>query len=514
MSVAKATFPETDHQSNKPATSGGRSSSDMRNAFSALFQGDLSPLRPRAQDTPDLTIKVNPTLVGLFFKQVWQGATAPLTFAGGNSPSVSAPSSHPRIDLLTIDSTGTLAWTAGAENSSPVAPDCPISKIPICYIYCKTTMTKIVNYEDKDTNPNEGYIYQDVRPFLNLGGGDTLSDGTFTVTAKEIAKSFINIMLAFFKISVLGGYAFYNLIDGFMDEFEDETGVDTGSCVNQSFSTKCYQPTGGLEVTISQLNANQSNRIGGGGAGTDAIFEKFKALTTEPIKKITVNLYRDANTAGTFTVYIYSDNGAGKPLSVLATFSNIAISSLTTSPVNYDFTGNFVPTANTIYHIVGIFTGFDSGYIGVSYYDAGGYADGAGGYRATPSMVWIYIGGDPIPCYYFKVWQEAPYDNMTLISNAFVVGAVPTKSRIVLFEEDVDAVTINTDIKAYMSRDNGTNWTQHTLTDEGDYGNGQRILASGAIDISGQPSGSNVKWKVTTHNNKNLKFHAVGSNWD
>ena len=105
-------------------------------------------------------------------------------------------------------------------------------------------------------------------------------------------------------------------------------------------------------------------------------------------------------------------------------------------------------------------------------------------------------------------------NNMTLISNATTAEAQPAKSRIVLFEEDVDAVTINTDLKAYVSRDGGTTYTQHTLVDEGDYDTSKRILSTEAIDISGQPSGTSMKWKVETLNNKNLKLHAVGENWD
>ena len=82
--------------------------------------------------------------------------------------------------------------------------------------------------------------------------------------------------------------------------------------------------------------------------------------------------------------------------------------------------------------------------------------------------------------------------NMTLIANAVTATAAPTEARIVLFEEDVDAVTVNTDLKAYASRDGGTTYTQITLTDEGDYDTNQQILA-GTVDISGQPSGTSMK---------------------
>ncbi|GAH35292.1 unnamed protein product, partial [marine sediment metagenome] len=94
----------------------------------------------------------------------------PLNYAGGNSPALVAPVGDPRIDLLTIDSAGTLAWTAGSEDASPTPPNCPAHKTPICYVYCKTTMDRILDYEEKDDDATEAYIYKDVRPFVNLGG--------------------------------------------------------------------------------------------------------------------------------------------------------------------------------------------------------------------------------------------------------------------------------------------------------------------------------------------------------
>jgi hypothetical protein len=103
---------------------------------------------------------------------------------------------------------------------------------------------------------------------------------------------------------------------------------------------------------------------------------------------------------------------------------------------------------------------------------------------------------------------------MTLLSNAYTAEATPTKGRLVLFEEDVDAITLNTDLKGYISRDGGTTWTQITLTDEGDYETGKRILSTVATDISGQPSGTSMKWKVETLNEKQLKLHGTGMQWD
>ena len=90
----------------------------------------------------------------------------------------------------------------------------------------------------------------------------------------------------------------------------------------------------------------------------------------------------------------------------------------------------------------------------------------------------------------------------TIISNAFTSTGVPTLSRIVVFEENVDTPTLNTDIIASISRDGGSTFTTATLSDSGYVtgSSGQRILA-GTVDISGQPSGTNLRWKLTLANN-------------
>ena len=170
----------------KPETNALRDSATVRNNLNALFRGDLSPLRARAQTVPDMTVAIAGTNFEAFWSQTWVGLNLPLDFAGGNSPTITAPTANPRIDLLTINSAGVLSWTQGAESASPTPPNCPAEKIPICWIYCKTTMIKIVNFEDQSANPNEGYIYRDVRPFLNLGGGTGLIATNFQSFDKDL----------------------------------------------------------------------------------------------------------------------------------------------------------------------------------------------------------------------------------------------------------------------------------------------------------------------------------------
>jgi len=100
----------------------------------------------------------------------------------------------------------------------------------------------------------------------------------------------------------------------------------------------------------------------------------------------------------------------------------------------------------------------------------------------------------------------------TIVSDTFTSSSVATSARIVVFEENVDTPTLNTDIIASVSRD-GTNFTNATLSDSGYVTgqSGQRIL-TGQADISGQPSGQSMRWKLALANNQ-VKIHGVALQW-
>lgn len=110
------------------------------------------------QSTPDATLYVEPGVIYFNGLQV--------IFAGGNSPSFSAPSANPRIDLLVMNSSGVLSIVQGSEAASPTAPTYPEDKIPICEVYNRVGQTIIYD----DDNAGQGYVYRDVRPFAMIQG--------------------------------------------------------------------------------------------------------------------------------------------------------------------------------------------------------------------------------------------------------------------------------------------------------------------------------------------------------
>ena len=108
--------------------------------------------------------------------------------------------------------------------------------------------------------------------------------------------------------------------------------------------------------------------------------------------------------------------------------------------------------------------------------------------------------------------------DLTLQSTAKTATAAPTKADLVLLiENSSGTATLNTDIKGYVSRDGSAFTSAVTFTDAGSWGTNKRILAAHDVDLSGITSGTNVKYKITTHNqasgSKVTKIHATSLGW-
>ena len=88
---------------------------------------------------------------------------------------------------------------------------------------------------------------------------------------------------------------------------------------------------------------------------------------------------------------------------------------------------------------------------------------------------------------------------------------------VTLIEDASGTAPLNTDIKGYISRDSGTTFTQGTLVNEGSWGTNKKVLAFHNLDISGQPAGTSMCYKITTHNqsagSKVTRIHATSYGW-
>ena len=75
----------------------------------------------------------------------------------------------------------------------------------------------------------------------------------------------------------------------------------------------------------------------------------------------------------------------------------------------------------------------------------------------------------------------APGANMTLLSNAQTAQAAPTEGRLMIYEEtSTGSTTLDTDLKGYVSRDNGTTYTQTPMTEDTVYDS--QAFNQGGID--------------------------------
>ena len=148
--------------------------------------------------------------------------------------------------------------------------------------------------------------------------------------------------------------------------------------------------------------------------------------------------------------------------------------------------------------------------------EAGGGGGGAGGPYAAGNgghgIVVVRYANNA-----FVTLTEGGNATLQSVDTTAVDGAPTKADLIMLIENFAGTATLNTDIKGYISRDSGTTFTQGTLVDEGSYATStKKILAFHDLDISGQPSGTSICYKITTHNqsaSKKTRIHAVSYGW-
>lgn len=108
-----------------------------------------------------------------------------------------------------------------------------------------------------------------------------------------------------------------------------------------------------------------------------------------------------------------------------------------------------------------------------------------------------------------EVYEFLPATSMTLVPTAITAGSAPNTVDFYLLHRAIDATALNTDIKARVSRDNGSNWSGYvTLADVCQYDASYRLL-KGTADLSALASGTSVKWEVTTLNSTSQRVRAA-----
>jgi hypothetical protein len=102
----------------------------------------------------------------------------------------------------------------------------------------------------------------------------------------------------------------------------------------------------------------------------------------------------------------------------------------------------------------------------------------------------------------------ASVGNMTALSEAISVPAVPDAVTVVARVKHVDSATPGTDYDFYVSRDGGATFSaaltpNDRFTDPSD---GAHVIECNPMDVAGQPSGTSIVLKMVTANNKMVEL--------
>jgi hypothetical protein len=121
---------------------------------------------------------------------------------------------------------------------------------------------------------------------------------------------------------------------------------------------------------------------------------------------------------------------------------------------------------------------------------------------------------DEIAAYEIEIFEEiSPGGISPVISTAITAKRQPETCHLLLFEEDVETINLNTDLKAFCSRDNGVTWTNVELADEGNYDTGKRMLSGTGRFDDDVPAGTSMSYKLEK-TNKDFNVHGIGFEWD
>jgi len=387
-----------------------------------------------------------------------------------------------------------------------------------------------------------------------------ITDSKMADSARKLTDIETNIALLAFHRAADNSKAVFNMVDSVVDTFTDATGIDTSTSTNHSLSSGHYKgqssvsgdATGGTitysggytyhaftgdgsfvapssaNITVLVVGGGGSGRSchtgqcpGDGGGGGSQSYDSNRAVTAQTYTMDVGNggaggtAWNDGQSSTAFGM-----TGSGGSRAIHGGVgpngtSHSAFSSFGASGVfggggggNHQCGGNG-----------GAGHAGNSGCSGGQWGTPGAANTGGGGGGGASSYDSAGGGGTGVILVRYTTNLFTTYStaNLTLQSTATAADATPTTGDIVMMIEDsTGTATLNTDIKGYVSRDGGTTWTQGTLTDEGSWGSSKKVLAFHNLDISAQPAGTSMKYKVTTHNqsaSKETRVHATSLSW-
>ena len=368
-----------------------------------------------------------------------------------------------------------------------------------------------------------------------------------------------------------GGFAFRGMSAGVSDSFEDLTGV--ADTINVSFSSsldKFTANTGHIESSstpggsvTTELGDNTSKT---GWAGETGSFT-FNSPSTNKITSGTtgggsnerLNLARQVDITGAFDLVFKVQNAAniGGWVGIYRASDESHIDTVNNNLNRYgagmfsSSSGHWIngDPASTVGYLVQLsgttaaygynvkgassttVTGLSASSVHKISREAGGaikyYVDDvlkATSTTSTTAAMRVVIGaageGQYLYLDYLQIQtSSAPVityfpANTEIITKETSAASTPSKARVVLLAAPNESITLNTDLIASVSRDNGTTFSAVTLSDSGSYaGSGNVKIYTGEADLGGQPSGNTIKTKIQTVM-KNVEIQGYTTQWN
>ena len=321
-----------------------------------------------------------------------------------------------------------------------------------------------------------------------VSGVDMVANTNYSFTCDVSTTKYAYHRIVFTQCTVNEGPQFQGI--------EYFVGAETGNSLNQTYnSSGDYYHNPGSEEDGTKTVHNQGN-------GSLTMFDASWAVSNNKV-------------VDRIAVHSLTANTSMKVKIALAN-SNTDLDIVYSEAVSHGGTGWETFTLTTSYTIPasGIYrTGVYGGGINYSMDSEGGSRSYIGGDATGSAGVYTFGSGSGSSWGTSMTKAITNPSAMTLVSNTFTAETAPAESSAVFLHQPVDAVTLNTDILGYISRDAGTTWTQGTLVDAGSFDSTTNILTMNAVDISGQPSGTSMRYKIVTANAKEQRLHGAWLAW-
>lgn len=116
-----------------------------------------------------------------------------------------------------------------------------------------------------------------------------------------------------------------------------------------------------------------------------------------------------------------------------------------------------------------------------------------------------------------QVEDEFLFDSNTTSANTYDADSSPEKAGIaVIHSGNLPIGNSDVDLVPRVSRDGGSTWSNGTFSHVEDYDTSptQRLYEAYDIDLTGQPSGNSMKWRLETANTSySTNIHSLVLNW-